>query len=363
MVFKKIKKAVLGILVGANVATIVLMLVVGYAGRVSPVSYPMLSNLSMLFPVFLVINLLFLVLWAFVRLRYVLLPILGFAICYGPVRTYMPINFTSTPPEDAIKVMSYNVWCFSMDSETETSLKIADYIASENADIVLLQEADARQRIQEGVDKRLNAVYDYRDTIHAVGKYDVLALYSKYPIIDKEHICLGTSVRSAVGYRLRIGDDTLTVVNSHFQISGLSIDDRKLLKNIVEGEVKREEASAGSKLVLSKLAQAAKKRAPQAKALAEFIRNRKGESIVVCGDFNDTPLSFAHRQVAQGLKDCFVESGNGFGFSYNRGGMYVRIDNILCSDNITPYDCKVDRKIDISDHYPIKCYIKIKGKP
>ena len=344
MVFKKIKKAVLGILVGANVATIVLMLVVGYAGRVSPVSYPMLSNLSMLFPVFLVINLLFLVLWAFVRLRYVLLPILGFAICYGPVRTYMPINFTSSPPEDAIKVMSYNVWCFSMDSETETSLKIADYIASENADIVLLQEADARQRIQEGVDKRLNAVYDYRDTIHAVGKYDVLALYSKYPIIDKEHIRLGTSVRSAVGYRLRIGDDTLTV-------------------DIVEGEVKREEASAGSKLVLSKLAQAAKKRAPQAKALAEFIRNRKGESIVVCGDFNDTPLSFAHRQVAQGLKDCFVESGNGFGFSYNRGGMYVRIDDILCSDNITPYDCKVDRKIDISDHYPIKCYIKIKGKP
>ncbi len=360
MIIKKIRKVVVGVLIGANVATILLMLVVGYAGRVSPISYPLLSNMSMLFPIFLIINFFFLVVWAFIKLRYVLLPLIGFAICYGPVRTYMPINFESNVPEDAIKVMSYNVWYFGRDAEFETSMKVPAYIAEENADIVCLQETDSRQAIQAGVAERLDGLYPHRDTIHSVGVGDVLALYSKYPIIKKERIGYGESRRSAVAYHLDLGTDTLIVLNAHFQVSGLSSEDRKLLKNIVEGEVKREDASAGSKQVFGKLAQAAKKRAPQAKALAKFIENHKGNSIVVCGDFNDTPLSYAHRQVAKGMKDCFVESGNGFGFSYNRGGMYVRIDNILCSEDITPYACKVDKKIDISDHYPIKCYIKIR---
>ena len=38
MIIKKIRKVVVGVLIGANVATILLMLVVGYAGRVSPIS-------------------------------------------------------------------------------------------------------------------------------------------------------------------------------------------------------------------------------------------------------------------------------------------------------------------------------------
>ena len=39
--------------------------------------------------------------------------------------------------------------------------------------------------------------------------------------------------------------------------------------------------------------------------------------------------------------------------------MYFRIDNILISENITPYKAKVDKSIRESDHYPIFCSLEL----
>ena len=79
--------------------------------------------------------------------------------------------------------------------------------------------------------------------------------------------------------------------------------------------------------------------------------------MIVCGDFNDSPISYAHRVIGKGLKDAFVESGNGFGISYNQNHFYFRIDNILLSKNLKSYRCTVDNTIKSSDHYPIWCYV------
>jgi endonuclease/exonuclease/phosphatase family metal-dependent hydrolase len=61
--------------------------------------------------------------------------------------------------------------------------------------------------------------------------------------------------------------------------------------------------------------------------------------------------------MSEGLKDAFVESGNGLGISYNQHRMFFRIDHILLSKNLKAYNCTVDNSIDASDHYPIWCYI------
>ena len=42
--------------------------------------------------------------------------------------------------------------------------------------------------------------------------------------------------------------------------------------------------------------------------------------------------------------------------------MYVRIDHLFCSDDITPYACAVDNQIKASDHYPIYCWLKFGRK-
>ncbi len=39
----------------------------------------------------------------------------------------------------------------------------------------------------------------------------------------------------------------------------------------------------------------------------------------------------------------FVQSGNGFGISYNQNHFYFRIDHILLSKNLESYQCTVDK--------------------
>ena len=86
-------------------------------------------------------------------------------------------------------------------------------------------------------------------------------------------------------------------------------------------------------------------------------------SVIVCGDFNDTPISYAHKVFADALTDCYVSSGFGPGFSYHENRMFVRIDHMFCSDEWEPFGAKVDSKVKTSDHYPLICWLKKRSKP
>ncbi len=47
---------------------------------------------------------------------------------------------------------------------------------------------------------------------------------------------------------------------------------------------------------------------------------------ILCGDFNDSPLSYAYHTIAEGMKDAFVESGSGFERTYVGSMPSFRID-------------------------------------
>ena len=134
--------------------------------------------------------------------------------------------------------------------------------------------------------------------------------------------------------------------------------EKKEFKNMVKGEMGKDTMQNVSRMLAGKLAEATRKRAPQAEAVADYLKRHRGESIILCGDFNDNPISYARRTIARRLTDCFVESGFGPGISYHENRMYFRIDNIMCSKDWKPYNCKVDRKIALSDHYPMYCWLK-----
>ena len=85
-----LKKWIVQLASGANVATILVMLAVGYSDRFNPASHPLIATLGLTFPLFLAINAAFLVFWAFFKLRRVVIPLVGFVLCFGPVRAYLP---------------------------------------------------------------------------------------------------------------------------------------------------------------------------------------------------------------------------------------------------------------------------------
>lgn len=357
---KRLKKVTVQMMAGANVATIIIMFLVGYSDCPHPASISIFCNAGLAFPLFLVANLCFLFFWLIFKTKYALIPCLGFVVCYVPVRQYTPFNVGREAPEGSIKVLSYNTWYYGGQTEGPDEVNpVIQYLKDQDADIVCLQESSPTSREQEQIDSLLLPVYAYRDTTrYAVGKGDMLAFFSKYPILSKERITYDSQNNMTMAYRLRIDHRDVIVINNHLESTGLTPEERKQFKELIKGKLKTDTAEEASKLLVVKLAEATRKRASQAEAVAQYVERHKGSSVILCGDFNDGPISYAHRTIAKHLTDCYIASGNGPGISYHKGGFYVRIDNIMCSEDWRPYGCKVDNEISVSDHYPIICYLK-----
>lgn len=357
-----IKTFTLQIVAGANIATILVMLALGYSDRINPASFPILSNGGLLFPAFLVLNLGFLVFWVIFKFKWVLISFVGFLLCFGPTRRYCPLNIGQQPPADAIKVLSYNVWLFAgwADHKGEPN-PILEYIKKQDADIVCLQESDTQEMGKDKVSAALRPIYQYCDTARR-GTSNVISIYSKYPIHSKEHIDYDSKGNISAAFKLQIGREEVIVVNNHLETTGLTIEEKQEFKTMLKGKMHADKAETTSKLLVRKLGKAAAIRAAQAEAVARYISCHSGTPIIVCGDFNDSPISYAHRTIARGLTDCYVETANGPGISYHHNGFFVRIDNIMCSPHFKTFACRVDNSIKNSDHYPIYCWLKRQSK-
>ena len=103
--FDGIKIFTIRMIAGANVASVILMMAVGYSDHLSPEHFALLSTTGLFFPLFLFVNFCFLASDLVVQARYALIPFLGFLLCYVPVRKYMPLNICSEPPAGSIKVL------------------------------------------------------------------------------------------------------------------------------------------------------------------------------------------------------------------------------------------------------------------
>lgn len=283
-----------------NVVTVLFMLAVGYSDRVDPVAHPLVANVGLLFPVFLVLNMAFLVFWLVFCKRGALIALGGLVVCFGPVRTYTPLNVPSSAPEGALKVISYNVYCFKTWTDFTQSSEILDYLVREDADIVCMQEGDCYGRVRELVDSVMNAHYEYSEQHASDGPEggDLIRIYSKLPIVGHERIS-GKETYNAMAYKVKTGErDTTLVVVAHLQTTGLSPEDRTRFKSMLKGDMEGEERKQETRRLWSILGEASAKRVPQVDAVADYVAKHKGQSIILTGDFNDSPISYAHRRLA-----------------------------------------------------------------
>ena len=354
---KKLKKFTRNMIAGANVATIVLMLLIGYSDRLDPMEFPRLANIGLAFPLFLLINFGFLAFWLLFKKRFALIPIAGFLIGYSPIRTYCPLNLPKTATDSTLKVLSYNVYFAYERVSDGTKERVLDYLRQENADIVCLQEIYFKADDYA----TLHAMYPYVSSEYGSGGTDFITTLSRYPIVKREDMS-GEKGRHSTAVFLDIDGDTVIVVNNHLASTHLSMEDGENFKKILEGNLASDSAAITSKKIAGKLSEATVNRAAQVKLLESFLQKHRGRSIILCGDFNDGPISHSRYTVAQRLTDCYREAGNGLGISYNENHFYVRIDHIFCSDDWEPQSCKVDSKIKHSDHYPIVCRLKKRPK-
>lgn len=364
---KHIRLILVNLLTAVAVLVAVMMVCVGYSDRISPVVHPLVGCLGFIFPVFIVANILMLLALLTFCWRRAWIPLVGFLIACTPIRTYIPLNIPGddTPQEGTIKIVSYNVCGYGGNFKYENALDtLTSYIMAHDADIVCLQEDNT---LKHNAVERWKELYPYNDTVSVnnpnIKTRNVLGIHTRLPIVKTEVLEYRTNSNGAAAYYLKYGSDTILVINCHLEHIHLTTKERDHYSEVIKAHSNRDSMEVEAKNIVEKLSEAMVARAPQAEALHQYIVEHSQYPIIVCGDFNDTPISYARHTVAEGLTDCFMEAGNGLGLSYNRRGFNFRIDHFLCSQHFTPITCVIDNKMDASDHYPLISRLKIADKP
>lgn len=359
-----------------NIIALVLLLASLLTPYVSSEKTTIFAFIGLGFPIILLINIAYLVLWIiFQKWKLTLITAIALCLCWKPISTYFAFSASSKEvPTDAIKILSYNVKAFDWklsgeDFEKNECLK---YIEESGADIVCMQEylvfktnASKKLKIDPTI-RRIMKDYPYYKIVNPTESQSNyiygLACFSKFPIENTYEISLGSKSNGMTLYHINIRGKVISLVNVHLESNKITSEDKALYRKLF----KNQESTLAifddvARNMQSRLGVAYKKRSRQADIIAEYVEAEKAKTdgIIICGDFNDTPISYVYQTVKGDLKDSFLETGTGTGITYHENKFLFRIDFILHSENIKAYNFKVDKKTKASDHYPVWTYLEM----
>ena len=217
-----------------------------------------------------------------------------------------------------IRIVSWNVRDFQLKSET--LLKASNVLLAEKPDILCFQERPHTNLLAWDTIKAAFPDYPYTAINSREDEVLNLAILSRWPVSGLKEFYFPESYNKIIQADIHIGKQTIRLFNVHLQTTGVTPGMER--KNVIQIMQKH-----------------ALKRNKQAQLLHEAIQSSPSP-VLVCGDFNDAPSSFAYTPVSQGLRDCFKEAGYGWGNTYQSLGNLFRIDYMLCSKQsvVTDYN-------------------------
>ncbi|MBR4127883.1 MAG: endonuclease/exonuclease/phosphatase family protein [Bacteroidaceae bacterium] len=360
------------IITGCSLVSVVLLCISVGSTYISPEKIRILSLAGLAFPFFLGGTIFMLFISLIFAWRRSWIPFVGLLLCSSTIYDYFPINLPSPAPKQSLKIMTYNTACFGLWTGQNKSKNTKDGdnrlvrdIILESPDIVGYQEGIGGNQYTKHVRPILKRNGFYADSIRANESY--LGCFSRYPILEKEVISCVEGNNAAV-FKIKLSNaDTLYFIVMHLKSMGLTAEDRDIFKDNVDNlrdENNEEDLDfQGLFHVARKIARASEPRAQQADNIARYIEDNKHRNLIVCGDFNDTPVSYTYRTIASAgnLDDAFVQAGNGLGRTFNRHAMVVRIDHILYGEDFwEPHAAHVLDRPDRSDHNAVTVHLKRK---
>lgn len=332
-----------------------LLLISGMVPMISPLISSWAALIGLAFPVVFILTFFSFIYWA-VQLKWRSLFFLACLLLnLGQMSLYAQWNKpkpSTVEAKNTLKIISFNANLFGLYQDkfaspeipTEKTTQFDSFFKILNAqkpDIVCLQEVYSKigglESVTKFLQKQGHFLYAQTYTLSSHRPYGMIIL-SKYPIGRWQPIRFdGKTGNMAMWVELTFlspdkkhRNAKIRLYNVHLQSFRFAQKDYDVMRKQSE---QKEIDIEGSKGILTRLRLGYKERAKQVAFITESMIDCTSPKIV-CGDFNDVPVSYSYRQLSSGMKDAFIESGRGIETTYKGAFPSFRIDYILFDNPI-----------------------------
>lgn len=303
----------------------------------APKAFPFLSVLTLILPLFLILNFFFFVFWLLQLKRQMLLSGLVLLLGITFINRFYKFSETNLPAEDGdFTLMSYNVRLFNLYEwlpQGDVPEQISKLIDEKHPDILCLQEFSPNDKVS--VKKYPHSFVKLYGGKNKYGQ----AIYSKYKMIEKGEIQFPNTSNNVIYADILKGNDTLRIYSMHLQSIKISTD--------IHEDLNQEK----SKFIFMRISEAFTLQQQQAEIIKKHFDECNYPKII-CGDLNNSAFSFVYRTVKGDMKDAFEQAGTGFGKSYNFKYYPARIDYIFVEKSMVVKQFKTIDTFFQSDHFP-----------
>ena len=296
-----------------------------------------ISFLTLLFPVFYIVNIFFLIYWLLkLDLRLFLSLIILLLLFYNSLSVYN-INNQSLEKK-GLNFMSFNARLFNHYNwieDDDLTEKTEGFFKNNMPDLLAIQEY---HKDYEYLFKEFKYQHIFLSNQNS-GK----SIFSNNQIVDKGILGFENSNFNAIYADIVFNGDTIRVYNAHFESFKFDLNKEFNQKSILN--------------MIKKYKNTYKFQKDQSDVLLNHIK-KSPFKVILAIDMNNTEHSFVYKQIKEKLNDTFIFSGNGFGSTYWFNLMPFRIDYIFVSPSILSNNFEIysDK---ISDHKVINVFLNI----
>ena len=321
---------------------------------ISPQTASIFLFIGLAYPWLLLANAFFIFLWVVSRMKYWWYSAVCILLGWSYMTSVVGLNFFKKQKntEKEVKIMTYNIG--GVAPTGDKLFKMNDFIALQNCDITCVQELCSTDAFKYQIER-----------IVALGKmpYHVpcfksgVAIFSKFPIVQEGHVFFDNSNDSngCAFADIQINDKIVRIYSVHLRSNMVSDIADDIAKN---GDYEEKKTWSKMFTMLKRVRKMAQMRAKESEKIEAHIASSP-YPVIVCGDFNDIPVSYSYHVLSEKLKDAFQEAGVGFGVTYNGNIPALKIDHILVDKKLDILSCKI-LKSSYSDHYPVVSELKFR---
>lgn len=349
------------ILISANIVFALLFVLAWVASFVSPDKLLFPAYTTLILPLIIGFNILFVILWVSLKNWNFVLSLFLLIVFFS----FLKNTFSTTIikknkyEEQEFTIMTYNTYAnYMMQKHSVNNPNpVLQYILDKDPDILCIQEYSANFSKEHLTEKDLNTIfakYPYKHVYFKVNtgwSFFGNATFSKYPIVHKALVEYESAYNSTILSDIDIDGKIVRVFNCHLESNKITENDKDMAYRLREN-FDKENIKNTTMHFSKKLGDAYKLRAKQAEILADSIANSPYPNIVL-GDFNDLATSYTYTKVRGKMEDAIVNKGFGLGWTFHTRLLHFRIDHLLYDSELQLNRFKLDKKVRHSDHFPL----------